>query len=113
MLETSDTGTAASTSFRICQTKFISVSLSSTVLYRECANEGVEQLADCSRQQKKPAMLLSFDISAAFDSLDQNRLLQRAAELFGLTGRVNDWLKSYLAGRSTYVAEGNRPSATS
>lgn len=53
---------------------------------------------------KRPSLLLSLDISAAFDTLDHSRLLQRANQLFGLTGRVNDWLKSYLSGRSSYVA---------
>ena len=45
----------------------------------------------------KPTVLLSLDISEAFDMLDHNRLLQRATELFGLTDHVIDWLKSYLS----------------
>jgi hypothetical protein len=35
-----------------------------------------------------PSILLSLDISVAFDMLDHTRLLQRAIELFGLDGQV-------------------------
>jgi len=40
----------------------------------------------------KPSVLLSLDISAAFDTLDHDMLLQRSGELFGLSGRVNESL---------------------
>jgi hypothetical protein len=52
----------------------------------------------------KPSILLSLDISAAFDMLDHTRLLQRATELFGLDDNVINWLKSYLTGRTSYVS---------
>jgi len=52
----------------------------------------------------KPSISLSFDISAAFDTLDLTRLLQRASELFGLNDHVLSWLMSYLISRSSYVA---------
>ena len=62
----------------------------------------------------KPTVLLSLDISAAFDMLDHNRLLQRSNELFGLAGQVISWLESYLSGRTNYIAVGNcRSSAVS
>jgi len=61
---------------------------------------------------KMPSLLLSLDISAAFDTLDHNRLLQRADQLFGLNGRVNDWLRSYLSGRSSCVSVGGCQSST-
>ena len=51
----------------------------------------------------KPSILLSLDISAAFDKLDHTRLLQRATELFGLDDIVTNWLKSYLTNRTSYV----------
>ena len=60
----------------------------------------------------KPSILLSLDISAAFDMLDHTRLLQRASELFGLNDNVLSWLKSYLIGRSSYVALGHCHSST-
>jgi len=43
----------------------------------------------------KPTVLLSLDISAAFDMLDHDRLLNRATELFELSDQVIDWLESY------------------
>ena len=58
-----------------------------------------------------PSILLSLDISAAFDTLDHARLLQRATEVFGFTGNVYDWLGSYLSGRSSYVSVGGVCSA--
>ena len=53
---------------------------------------------------EKPSVLLSLDISAAFDTLDHDLLLQRSGELFGLSGRVSEWLRTYLSGRTTYVS---------
>jgi len=47
--------------------------------------------------------VLALDISAAFDTLDHNQILQRASDEFGLCGRIHDWLKSYLSDRSSYV----------
>ena len=44
-----------------------------------------------------PSLWLSLDISAAFDALNHERLLQRAKDLFGITGHINLWLASYLA----------------
>lgn len=60
----------------------------------------------------KPTVLLSLDISAAFDMLDHDRLLNRATELFGLSGQVINWLESYLTGRTSYVSIGNCRSST-
>jgi len=45
---------------------------------------------------EKLSVLLSLDISAAFDTLDHDMLLQRSGELFGLSGRVNEWLRTLL-----------------
>ena len=60
----------------------------------------------------KPSVLLSLDISAAFDTIDHCRLLQRCSEVFGMSGQVCDWLRSYLTGRSSYVSLGQSRSAT-
>jgi len=45
-------------------------------------------------------------ISAAFEMLDHDRLLNRTAKLFGLSGQVIDWLESYLTGRTNDVSDG-------
>jgi len=60
----------------------------------------------------QPSVLLSLDISAAFDSLDHERLLQRATEIFGVTGHVHEWLRLYLSGRTSYVSVGGVRSDT-
>ena len=46
---------------------------------------------------KIPTMLLSLDISAAFDTLDNNCILLRTNKLLGFDGIVLDWLHSYLS----------------
>jgi len=45
-------------------------------------------------------VLLSLDISVAFDTLDHDLSLNRATELFGLSGQLIDWFESYLTGRT-------------
>lgn len=51
-------------------------------------------------KSKLPTVLPSLDISAAFDTLDQNHLLLRANKLFGFDGVIIDWLCSYLWARA-------------
>ena len=50
-----------------------------------------------------PSVLLSLDISAAFDTLDHRRLLERAKELFGFDCVVIRWLALYLAGHDQFA----------
>lgn len=52
---------------------------------------------------RKPAVLLALDVSAAFDTLDHDRLLARLTDLFGISGTVLQWIKSYLSNRSQFV----------
>jgi hypothetical protein len=54
----------------------------------------------------RPSVLLSLDSSAAFDALNHNCLLQHATEFFGFSVHVHEWLRSYLSGRSSYIALG-------
>jgi len=59
-----------------------------------------------------PTLLLSLDISAAFNTLNHKRLLQRAQDLFGFTGQSILWLKSYLSDRRSFVSMGASKSNT-
>ena len=47
--------------------------------------------------------LMSLDISAAFDAVPHDILIQRLEEEFGVTGRCCQWIASYLTGRSFSV----------
>ena len=44
-------------------------------------------------------VLVLLDMSAAFDTVNHNILLQRLENSFGITGSVNTWLRSYFTGR--------------
>ena len=58
------------------------------------------------------SVLQSLDISAAFDTLDQRRILDRAKDLFGFEGVTLKWLSSYLSGCQHDVSVGGQRSPT-
>ncbi len=53
---------------------------------------------------RKCALLLVFDISAGFDTVDHNILLKRLHDSIGLRGFVFNWFKSYLSDREQAVS---------
>ena len=55
-------------------------------------------------------MLLLLDLSAAFDTVDHEILLQRLSSRFGVKGKALDWLRSYLANRTQLVKVDNASS---
>ncbi|XP_060775062.1 tubulin beta-1 chain isoform X1 [Neoarius graeffei] len=55
----------------------------------------------------KTSVLVLLDPSAAFDTVDHNILLYRLEHWVGLTGKVINWLNSYLKDRSFFVTMGN------
>ena len=52
---------------------------------------------------QKVTLLALLDLSAAFDCVDHDILLHRLQSSFGLAGKVLDWLRSFLTGRSQQV----------
>ena len=53
--------------------------------------------------KKKGVILVLLDLSAAFDTIDHDILLERFAERLGLGGVVLGWFKDYLTGRTHAV----------
>ena len=51
----------------------------------------------------KVTALTLLDLSSAFDTTDHSILLGRLEDWVGVTGRADDWLRSYLTGRSQQV----------
>ena len=65
----------------------------------------------CAADSKSRTLLIQLDLSAAFDTIDQNTLIRRLEQTFGLSGTVINWIQSYISDRSQYVRVGQRQSA--
>ena len=53
--------------------------------------------------EKKSVILVLLDLSAAFDTVDHDRLLVLNSR-FGITGAALSWFESYLKGRTQHVS---------
>ena len=49
------------------------------------------------------SVLMTIDLSAAFDTVSHNILYHRLREDFGVSGRVSQWIRSYLTDRHQFV----------
>jgi len=52
------------------------------------------------------------DLSAAFDTFDHQILLSRLQHDYGITGRVIEWIQSYLTGRNQFIRFNSTSSRT-
>ena len=57
--------------------------------------------------EKKMVLLVLLDLSSAFDTIDQNILLFKLKNHFGISGNVLKWIKSYMKGRTFSVRINN------
>ena len=48
-------------------------------------------------------VLLMLDLSAAFDTVSHETLLDRLSQCYGITGSVREWFASYLSSRTQFV----------
>ena len=64
-----------------------------------CVHDDILRAID----DNKSVLLIMFDLSAAFDTVDHDVLLERLKPGLGIRGTALNWFKSYLPGRSQYV----------
>ena len=62
-------------------------------------------------ENQEIACLVLLDLSAAFDTVNSGRLLQRLTNLFGITGTVETWIASYLTDQTQKVKVGSSESS--
>lgn len=67
--------------------------------------EFVEEISKAIDNKKK-TLAVFIDLKKAFDTIDHTILLNKLKH-YGIRGKSNDWIKSYLTNRSQYVQTGN------
>jgi Reverse transcriptase (RNA-dependent DNA polymerase) len=65
-----------------------------------------------STDHGEPTLLVSLDLSAAFDTIDHSSLISRLNTSFCVSDTALSWLASYLSGRSQAVRSGSMSSPT-
>ena len=56
-----------------------------------------------SLDKKKCVFMIALDLSAAFDTVNHQKLLDRLHTTFGIRDNVHQWIRSYLTGRRQFV----------
>jgi hypothetical protein len=60
---------------------------------------------------RRSAVLIGLDLSAAFDTIEHDILTERLRTVFGINGKALHWIETYLKDRTQYVSTGNERSA--
>ena len=58
--------------------------------------------------QKRVVVLVTLDLSSAFDVIDHSIMLTRLQHSFGVNAEALDWMQSYISGRTQCVSVGLR-----
>ena len=59
---------------------------------------------------RKSAVLIGLDLSAAFDTIEHDILIERLRTVFGINGSALRWIETYLVEREQYVVAGGERS---
>jgi len=59
---------------------------------------------------RRSAVLIGLDLSAAFDTIEHDILIERLRTVFGVTGTALRWVETYLRGREQFVVAGGEHS---
>jgi len=62
---------------------------------------------------RNTAVLIGLDLSAAFDTIEHDILVNRLRTVFGVSGVALDWIETYMRGRKQYVMAGGERSGLS
>ena len=57
--------------------------------------------------ENKATIIIFLDLSAAFDTIDFDKVLEILREEIGITGRALEWFRSFLTGRRQCVKIGD------
>ena len=64
----------------------------------------------CAVDDRQYVLLVLLDLSAAFDTIDHDAMIQRLKSLFGINGNALAWMESYFSERTQYVVIGKSAS---
>jgi len=80
---------------------------------RHCTVTALLEVIDCvytAADNKQVTVLIGLDLSAAFDAVDHEILLQRQQTEFGVIDTPQSWLRSYLQDKTQFVKLGQHQS---
>ena len=92
---------------QLCQLQPVPVCIQKGTFHRDCTTRGPGR---CFHGGRRQAVLIGFDLSAAFDTVDHRLLLDLLRLKFGVTEIPLRWLQSCLEGRAQFIKMGQHES---